>query len=787
MLDRREFVLAAPSLAAVARQAAGQTGPRIRQIDVIQHAHLDVGYTDSPSVALDRETRYMECAIDLCRADKTFRWTVESLVMLENWWKTASAARRNEFLGLIAAGQMDVMAMPFNQTPFLNATQWRQMMSWIPAELWRAVHPRAAMQNDVNGFPRAGAMGLLDHGVQRLLMGINPDNGGPPFRRPSAFWWKMPDGRRLFVWLGEQYGAAGRYLGGGFGPGGSTLATNEQSVRTVHANCLQRIQAIESAGYNYERLILTSGSDNRAPSPQLAVLVAAWNRLGLQPAVRLTTATETVLQMEKEIGGSLRELEGEFTDWWANGDASAPREVAASRYAKRYVAAALSPAWGPMPASAAPALEGILKDLCLFDEHTWGADASISAPYDLQTLGQWVEKSELAYRPMGMAQWLLARRSRTKLDPLPEGVYVVNTAPAEISGWATLGGGGGRGGAMGSLVDAATGARIELRQEAEIAAAVGVRIPARFWVGKLAANSIRAYRRDNSAVTDASTGARPAVDLGPAGWPVNAAWPGMRKPLFAGSPGEFLCVGTIPPADRVTITALHANPDPEKRDAIRKQSIRQTAATYGETQRFENPHTLTYTQEMRHARIEHGRRTLELWKEEPRARVAVKFDRLSSVDPELFYLAFALPEGSPLPGFSCGGVPFTPYRDQLPGACRDYFAVDGWAHYATPEGHWLWVTRDAPLAVVGGPHALELHQEEPPDRNRILAMVFDNCWRTNFVADSHGPMEFQFDLVWNEKMDKPAEMAEALMADPVVVLNPAVHQSPALMKGLYRP
>src|ERR1035438_8965336 len=218
-----------------------------------------------------------------------------------------------------------------------------------------------------------------------------------------------------------------------------------------------------------------------------------------------------------------------------------------------------------------------------------------------------------------------------------------------------------------------------------------------------------------------------------------STWPGMRKPLFAGSLGEFLCVGIIPPANRNTITGLHANPDPAQRDAIRKKALDQTAAAYGETQRFENPHTLTFTQEMRHARIEHGRRTLELWKEEPRARVSVKFDRLSSMNPEMFYLAFTLPQGSPLPMFSCGGVPFTPYRDQLPGACRDYFAVDGWAHYATPEGHWLWVTRDAPLAVVGGPHALERHQAEPSDPNRILAMVFDNCWHTNFVADSYGP------------------------------------------------
>ena len=30
-------------------------------------------------------------------------------------------------------------------------------------------------------------------------------------------------------------------------------------------------------------------------------------------------------------------------------------------------------------------------------------------------------------------------------------------------------------------------------------------------------------------------------------------------------------------------------------------------------------------------------------------------------------------------------------------------------------------------------------------------MIFDNFWFTNFVADSHGVMEFQFDLAWRKE------------------------------------
>ena len=104
-----------------------------------------------------------------------------------------------------------------------------------------------------------------------------------------------------------------------------------------------------------------------------------------------------------------------------------------------------------------------------------------------------------------------------------------------------------------------------------------------------------------------------------------------------------------------------------------------------------------------------------------------------------------------LPRLSNGGVAFVPYRDQLPGTCRDYFAIDGWADYSTPHGHWLWVSRDAPL-VTFGEHNVLAHRTAgiPDNTHRMLAMLFNNIWYTNFVADSHGVMEFQFDLVWRK-------------------------------------
>ena len=200
MLTRRDTLKLALATATVPAIARAQGGG-VRHIDIIHHSHTDVGYTDMPSVTRDLQVRFLDAAIDACQRNPHFRWTAEALLTVDDFWRSAAPERRQAFLRVVKSGQMDVMALPFNQAPFMNALEWRQALNWIPASLWRDLQPRVAMQNDVNGFPRAGAMLVLDRGVRHLLMGINADSGGPPFERPTAFWWKMPDGRRMLVYL----------------------------------------------------------------------------------------------------------------------------------------------------------------------------------------------------------------------------------------------------------------------------------------------------------------------------------------------------------------------------------------------------------------------------------------------------------------------------------------------------------------------------------------------------------------------------------------------------------
>jgi len=822
----------------VERVAAGEReAPEfVKQLDIIHFSHTDYGFTDHPAVCRDLHRRYLDVAVDAALGTRQlpeearFRWTAETTVAVDDWWREAAPERRVQFLEAVRGGQVEVTALPFNNTPFLSRDQWGAMMRWLPPELAQEIKPQTAVQNDVNGFPRAGAKALLDGGVRYLFTGINSDSGGPPLPRLTAFWWKQPDGRRLFVWMSLAYGDGFFFFerdewrrgplplaaDGRFRPprAGDILRTDNDSLRKAHAQCVARLRQFERDGYRYPVLPISMTSmwryDNDPPFPPLSDFVAAWNRRGLEPKLRLTTVTEAMRDLEQAAGGAAPEHEGEWTDWWANGTACAPREVAASRFAKRFLSAAQSPVWGPVDAACRSRIEELTRDLCLFDEHTWGSGMSVGQPYSLDAQGQWNEKARLAWRPMALAEWLLGQRARTRLVPEAEGLWVANPVRAPFSGWASLIASCLRDDYR-SVVDPATGRRAALhfqpgplwgrpQQPAELSREdVSATFPdqspnryARFWVDGLEAASVKRFELSKEPAAAArSTAVVPAVESDAQGWPREAIWPGMREPLFTEGLGDVVSVKVNAFAPRWALQDLWNARDAEQHAKLLAEKVEFITATpAGGASVEETPHTIAYTQPLEHPRFKWATRRLELWKAEPRARLTVRFNRLSSFDPELLCVVNPLPCDGTLPRVSSGGLGFTPFTGQLTGACRDYLGIDGWAHYATPAGHWLWVTRDAPLVTLDGPHPKARLTSPPARTGRVLAIVYDNFWYTNFQGDSPGVMEFQFDLAWRAELggDAGAEaLAEALVAEPVLVLNPPLSENPAILERLHRP
>lgn len=808
---------------------------KIQRVDIVHMSHTDVGFTDHPAVCREQQMRYLDIAIDGVlnteNAPKSaqFSWTAESALTVDDWWQRNTPERRQDLIRAMKSGRLEITALAMNQTPTLNAAQWQTTLHWLPEAVWSAAPPKTGIQNDVNGFPRAGALALLDRNVENLFMGINWTNGKAPFPVPMAFWWKMPDGRRLFVWLGDSYpngfyfffkdswrhGPVPESTDTRYRPPrrGEFYPTDEATLRKAQARLCERLSQLEARGYDFPVLPLSVTNewrmDNDPPFLGLADFVAAWNALNLKPELRLTTVSQAIDDVKPYIADRLPEYQGEFPDWWVNGCASGPREVAASRRAKRNLTAALSPVWGDaQDANTVSAADKILRQLCLFDEHTWGAADSIGQPHEIDTWAQFNEKARTAYYPLAMSKLLLAQRARTAIYPQEYGYYVANTAPAPWSGWVTLKKSALRE-EVAALEDPQTGvvSPVELRagyaqftapdNESQLSfeadqATVADNVPGqalRFWMENLPSQSTVRLVPSGKQAGPASSAPMPNVTVDDNGWPTSAQWPGMNQPLFSESPGTFVGFELTPFAGRFKFNDLLQNSDEERR----RQALKETAAECdGKTTVETNAHTTVYTQRMKHPRLKWLTRTLEIYHHEPRAVLTVRLYRLSSELPEWFYLGCALPTGDTLPTVSCGGVPFVPFQDQLPNTCKDYVAVDGWADYATADGHWLWTSRDAPVVSFGGPQPLKHLKAVPPNPNRAYALVFDNTWMTNFAADSHGIFEFQFTLAWKpaeaiKNANDAANLAEALLAEPQLVIQPALKEDPIFMERLYKP
>ena len=181
--------------------------PRIRRIELVHLSHTDIGFTDHQSVSRDLHVRYLDIALDAIAATRDrpeaerFRWTAEATLPVHDWWPS----RERRTGAPSSCARVRTASSRSRALPLQHSRSWTRRVAddaALAAATTRGKRPPlAAVQNDVNGFPRAGALALLDRGVRYLLIGYQRGQRRPSVPRPSAFWWKMPDGRRMLVWL----------------------------------------------------------------------------------------------------------------------------------------------------------------------------------------------------------------------------------------------------------------------------------------------------------------------------------------------------------------------------------------------------------------------------------------------------------------------------------------------------------------------------------------------------------------------------------------------------------
>ncbi|WP_090582263.1 glycosyl hydrolase-related protein [Paenibacillus sp. OV219] len=414
--------------------------PKIKEVLVLHHSHLDVGYTTAQPILLAMQSRYIDQALELCEMTEEweeynrFRWTCESTLPVLNWLETASEQQIVRFKHYLHNGQMSIVASYMHMTPLTSAEEaartlypLRRLREVFGIELKTAIH------HDINGQPWPYAQLLLDAGVEFFIMGINIHFGGVPFNRPNAFHWEAPDRRKLLTFNGEHYSLFSQIC--------DVNAKCTDKMADGLSTYLRKIEA--NPEYPFDFIYLTATNlplyDNNPPDRDLAELLKKWNEE--DRGIRISFVTpEQLYKRVREHAANLPTHAGDWTDYWNFGSASSAKETKLSRRTKHGMKAVeLLDAFLPEEdLSFVRIKKEAWHQIHLYDEHTWGAHNSVSEPYNSDVEIQWMHKAHYAYQANSLTGYLLnVHLEKLAGNPLqseePEGLLLLNPTSVALT------------------------------------------------------------------------------------------------------------------------------------------------------------------------------------------------------------------------------------------------------------------------------------------------------------------------------------------------------------------
>jgi hypothetical protein len=702
-----------------------------RDVYVLPYSHNDIGYSDVQERVERKQWHNIDDALRLIERTRgypleaRYRWNVEILWPVTGWLAQASPERRERFLAAVRDGSIGLNALTagvlsglatlpemlhfLDDARGLRATYGlpitTAVISDIPGQSWGMV--TALARSDVRYFAIAPNSGDR--------VGYTLETWGD---RP--FWWTSPSGRdSVLTWVaGASYSAF-------------HMAPMRIQGERVLFSLMRRLEA-ERYPYRHVQLPYTIFGDNGPNDDSLPDVVRGWNARYVSPRLIIATHGQMFRDFVAQYGGRLPAFGGDFTGYWEDGAASTAREVAMVRAASdRLVQAeALWPlrhAREPFPALLA---DSAWRDVTLWDEHTWGAAASVETPDAPDVIHQWEYKRRFAVLADSLSRLALAR-SLGGGRAVPNAFDVYNASawprtdlvlvPAELS----------RGG------DRVVGPD-------------GRAVPSqRLSTGELAVlvRQLPPLARRRYTVIGGTPFTGPATGAGGA----RAGGATLESPLLR------LTVDTLTGAiesvvwkstgadlvDRTHRSGLGEYLYVPGRDSTRATGIA------GVRVRALEPGPLVATLLVEAERTPGARRVvreIRVVSGLDRVDLAVMVDKLPVREREGVHLAFPLRVPGGQLRFDVATAVVRPDSDQLAGSSRNVVNVQSWVDVSNDSLGVTWASVDAPLVEIGGLNAESPWMRSLPPTQTFFSYVMNNYWHTNYKADQDGPVTFRYAL-----------------------------------------
>lgn len=750
----------------------------IKTLYVVNHSHTDIGFTDFQDLCFRQHREFIDAALDLIEAtqdkpaEAQYRWVCEVTGMTEQYFDQASDEQIDRFKLWHDRGFIDVAGMQYNHTPMQNAEQ--MIRSLYPVRRLRdqyGLNISTAMQCDVNGISWLYADLLAEAGIELMTMAVNPLRGYLPKPMPAAFWWEGPAGRKILAWNGFHYlwGRSIAKLG---------------DWRFVDDSLPAIVAGLEAdPDYPYDFMYAQSTHpvrvDNGPPDPRMPDFVEKWNAEGRTPRIEFTTPARFNQFLRDNWAGKARHLRGDWLDWWADGVASSAYETGVSRANHEHLLSAeLIAAWrdsqGGKELWDADRAAHVYEMNTLYDEHTWGAFASIAAPKSLWTRGQWNQKANYLYTASAETLDMLTRASRdlaeSVAEPGIEGMFnlgdlepraaypetgadsllVINTLPWERNvlvdepeqrGWAAPAG------VPDSLFprDVPWGGFRPETPEHRIQGTV----PALGYTFIPLSNDpdVSELRTGPNQIENAHY----RVTLDPKTGALTEWFDKALNHNFAGIYGDYGLGQYI--YERVE--------SEEDRNALFVGDFSMPDFGYGRT---DTPWQRWTASEVTVAEpvIQHGRARISATIKAPGVRSATVtytlepgsktlgvdwlLDKEHQTGIEAVMIAFPFNLGKPSFRADVNGVPFAPNDDQLKGTVMDWYPLGRWINISDGDRTVILTPLDAPLVHIGGITTGKWARTLEPEGPTIISWALQNHWMVNFKASQGGEIPLRYRL-----------------------------------------
>jgi hypothetical protein len=586
---------------------------------------------------------------------------------------------------------------------------------------------------------------LNDAGIGGFSIGSNQHRGqillASPLAENSPFHWEGADGRTVLVWYARVYGQLLRLVG--------DRGTPERLRRSLP----QFMARFVRDDYPLDTLLLYGLSgDNMEIRDGEAALFREWAREYAYPRLIASTHAE-YFDHVRASGAELPTYRGDGGAYWEDGAGSSAAETARNRDSQRLLpaaetVAALATALVASQRFPKEQFAAAWRDLLFYDEHTWGANRSITQPDRDIVRGQWTFKRAYADRAhiATHALWLggigrLARHVTIEGQTLFVFNADVIARPAVVETDLDPGV---------TLVDPTSGATLPMRVVRRNAGYDTVR----FVVPEVPALGYRAFTlgRARAAELPASRDSweiaskHYRVRLDPAsGAIVELEDRALQRQLVdphapfrlnqlvyvSGGEGSRVVNNNIAPEANLKLDgASDAMLVRNTGDSI---TVRSRAPKVPEIET-----TITVYDELR--RVDIANRVVE---DETRAKEAV-------------YFAFPFQVGTPQLSYETQAGWVRPNEDQLPGAAREWFATQNVVLARGDRVTVAWASLDTPLVTLTDINRGKWLTELPVSNAHLYAYAMNNYWVTNYKASQGGEFRFRFSITSAAKIDPVA-------------------------------